>query len=180
MFARLAFALALIGLLAPAAPVAARDLTDAEKADLTEAVTAFEAAMSEMDFEKILSVTPPRITAHIADQAGMPIDELRKMTITLMRDAMGQVEIEEMGMDMENATYTATPDGTPYALIPTRTVVKAGDMRVASETASLALYDDGAWRLIRVDEQQQIDILRSVYPSFAEVELPTGETKILE
>lgn len=163
-----------------APPALARDMTADEKAGLTAAVTDFQNAMSVLDFDRILAVTPPKITQHIAKGAGVSVEELRKMTLEMTKGAMAEVTIEEMAMDMTKATYAATSDGTPYALVPTRTVIKVGDTRMQSVTASLALFDEGAWRLIRVDEQQQIDILRQVYPGFKDIDLPKGEMKILE
>jgi hypothetical protein len=53
-----------------------------------------------------------------------------------------------------------------------------GRMRAKSET--LALLDEGQWYLVRVNDLQQVAILRQVYPEFAAVEFSGGTMEAVE
>ena len=45
---------------------------------------------------------------------------------------------------------------------------------------TLALIDGSDWYLLRVSDQQQVTILRKVYPSFATVEFPDDSTQTVK
>ncbi len=157
------------------APADARPLTGAEKDRLQQTVAAFDEAMRDEDYEKIADTIPPRVMEFIAKQAGLEVDALRAMVIQQMEATLATVEIEDFGMDMDTLKEAELANGAPYALIPTETVMTseaAGTMRVQSET--LALLDDDKWYLVRVDDLQQVAILRQVYPEFSAVEFSGG------
>ncbi len=163
-----------------AAPAAARELTADEKAALAERVDAFKTSVASGDFGSTLKATPPRIYAFIAEQAGVTADEVVAQAEVQIREAMGAVSLDDFKVEMASARYLETSDGTPYALIPTETTMTMpdlGSVRTTSET--LALLDSGAWYLMRVERQQQLLILREVYPAFADVEIPVGTTEVL-
>ena len=89
-----------------------------------------------------------------------------------MQMALAAVKITEFTMDMQAISLAQTPDGTPYALIPTRTVMETGGQTIEAKSHTLALMDGADWYLLRVSDQQQVTVLRKVYPSFAEVAFP--------
>lgn len=157
-------------------PVQARPLTDAEKDKLQQTVDAFDKAMRDEDYDKVANTIPPRVMEFIAKQAGLEVDALRTVVIQQMEAALAAVTLEEFGMDMKALKEAELDNGAPYALIPTETVMTSeatGTMRVQSET--LALLDEGQWYLVRVNDLQQVAILRQVYPEFSTVEFSGGK-----
>ncbi|MBL4558667.1 MAG: hypothetical protein JKP98_21220 [Rhodobacteraceae bacterium] len=65
-----------------------------------------------------------------------------------------------------------TEGGAPYALIPTETIMRSGSRgryRFASQT--LALRDGGLWYLVQLTEAGDAELVREVYPDFADVAL---------
>jgi len=177
MLRPLLFALALL----TAPPVTAADIDDSDKAEIAERVALLGAAIAGPDFSGLSEVVPPRILDHIAGLYGIGVEDLKSTMAEEMAEAMEIATIEDFSTEVAQSVYLETADGTPYALIPTRTVVTvkdAGTFEALSQT--LAIEDDGTWYLIRVDEIAQIEILRTVYPSFAETEFPAHELKILE
>jgi hypothetical protein len=52
------------------------------------------------------------------------------------------------------------------------TIEGAGKVRATSET--LALKDDGVWYLVRIDEAAQSDLVKKIYPGFADFEFKPG------
>lgn len=84
-------------------------------------------------------------------------------------------------MDVSKVEYKELPNGEPYALIPTEVVMDAGGAdKILAKSQTLALLDGGAWYLLRVNEDQQVTVMRQVYPEFAEVEFPAGSMEALK
>src|SRR5688572_19566336 len=67
-------ALAALFSLSLLAPVAAREVTDAEKAALAETISSFDAAMRANDMERIMGTIPPRMLDAMAAQFGVTIE----------------------------------------------------------------------------------------------------------
>ena len=97
-----------------------------------------------------------------------------------MQMALAAVKITEFTMDAQAISLAETPDGTPYALIPTKTVMETGGQTIEAKSHTLALIDGSDWYLLRVSDQQQVTILRKVYPSFATVEFPDDSTQTVK
>lgn len=174
-------ALCLACVLAAAAPAVARSLDDKEKAALSATVTEFDAAMRKNDFSRIVDTVPPKVLNTIAAKASLDPAKLRTTMIDMMKSLTDQVKIESFGMDIAKAEYKELKSGAPYALIPTETVIAAGDKgRIQQKSHTLALLDDGKWYLVRVSDLQQLMMVREVYPEFTGVEFPQGSMEVLK
>lgn len=169
-----------LALLAGLEGAAARDLSSAEVGSLEQTVSRFDAAMRGSDYEVVVDTIPPRVLTHIAEQAGLERAKLRTFVIATMKQALATVKLVSFGMDTAKLERKELPDGTPFALIPTVTVMDAGNGRIAVNSHTLALIDGGTWYLLRVSEVQQIEILRKVYPEFAGVVFPTGSVEAMK
>ncbi len=177
----LALAVAAAFAAASGAPADARSLDDKEKAALTATVTEFDAAMRKNDYERIVDTVPPKVINSISAKAGLDPAKLRTTMVGLMKTLTEQVKIESFGMDIAKADYKELKSGAPYALIPTETVIAAGDKgRIQQKSHTLALLDEGKWYLVRVSDMQQLMIVREVYPEFTGVEFPQGSMEVLK
>jgi len=156
-------------------PATAREFTDAEKAELATAVADFNTAMTNQDWATVMGIVPPKILEKFAGDAGITQEQLLEQMATLMEQSLATVTIDSFGMDLENATYSETDDGTPYALIPTETVIglgEQGQMRATSQT--LGMFEEGEWYLVRTEDAATLDALKSIYPSYASLEVEPG------
>ncbi|MBB2906889.1 hypothetical protein [Agrobacterium pusense] len=167
-------------LIAVACPVSARDLSPAEQERLRAQIERFSAALNAQDFETVGKTVPPKIFEFIASDAGVTVEQLRSALTAQMQMALAAVKITEFTMDARAISLTETPDGTPYALIPTKTVMETGGQTIEAKSHTLALIDGSDWYLLRVSDQQQVTILRKVYPSFATVEFPDDSTQTVK
>ncbi|OOO22037.1 hypothetical protein [Agrobacterium pusense] len=167
-------------LIAVACPVSARDLSPAEQERLRAQIERFSAALNAQDFETVGKTVPPKIFEFIASDAGVTVEQLRSALTAQMQMALAAVKITEFTMDARAVSLTETPDGTPYALIPTKTVMETGGQTMEAKSHTLALIDGSDWYLLRVSDQQQVTILRKVYPSFATVEFPDDSTQTVK
>ena len=167
-------------LIAVACPVSARDLSPAEEKRLRAQIERFSIALNAQDFETVGKTVPPKIFEFIASDAGVTVEQLRSALTAQMQMALAAVKITEFTMDARAISLTETPDGTPYALIPTKTVMETGGQTIEAKSHTLALIDGSDWYLLRVSDQQQVTILRKVYPSFATVEFPDDSTQTVK
>ena len=53
-------------------------------------------------------------------------------------------------------------------------------MLIEETSATLALMDQGAWRVVRAGSHTQQDSLRAAFPALKDVTLPTATTKVLD
>ena len=176
--------LALFGLLAvflflAPSSTEARSLTEAETASLAATVGVFDAAMRSNDLGAVVETIPPRVLEHIAAGAGVGVDELRGLLIKQMGEILAQATIDSFGMDLAKAEHRELEDGTPFALIPTETVMTIDGSKTAMRSHTLALLDEGNWYLVRVSDAKQLEILRQVYPEYVGVEFPRGSMEAL-
>ncbi|MGP4668308.1 hypothetical protein [Agrobacterium pusense] len=167
-------------LIAVACPVSARDLSPAEQERLRAQIERFTIALNAQDFETVGKTVPPKIFEFIASDAGVTVEQLRSALTAQMQMALAAVKITEFTMDARAISLAETPDGTPYALIPTKTVMETGGQTIEAKSHTLALIDGSDWYLLRVSDQQQVTILRKVYPSFATVEFPDDSTQTVK
>ena len=161
-------------------PVAAREVTDEEKAALGEAIAGFDAAMRANDMVRIMGTIPPKMLDAMATQFSLTVEDLRAAMAQQMHEAMQNVLLVSFGMDFAGTTYAELSDGTPYAQIPTETVMEipgSGKIRAVSET--LGLIEEGTWYLLRVDPSQ-LPLLVQVYPGFADVQFSPGTMEAVE
>lgn len=163
------------------APASARPLTEAETSALADKVAEFNAAISGGDYETIIEVIPPAMLAHIANQAGVPVEQLLVGLKGQIKEIFASVDLVSFGMDLAAAEERELADGSPFVLIPTTTVMAAeglGRMQVDSHT--LGLLEESDWYLLRVSDAAMVGVLRQVYPPFAGVEFPAETMKALE
>jgi len=163
-------------------PARAQEVTAADRAQVEARVDILEQALAGGDFAASLDVTPPALRAALARRLGITEAEMRVLMAEAMGSMMADVTFVSYQMDVPGAAVRATPvGGRTYLMIPTTTVIDvkdAGRVRVRSET--LALEEAGDWYLVRVQEASQTDILREVYPEFADVQFPPGVTEAVE
>lgn len=158
------------------APVFAAEFTDEQLEGLAARIESFDAAMKASDMSQVMDVVPPKVLDKIAANFNVTTEQLIEATQQQMDQVMKDVEIVSFGMDLETAEFLETADGTPYALIPTETVIDRGEAggKVKASSSTLGLFDEETWYLVRVEDAQQVAILKEVYPAFADVEFPTG------
>lgn len=174
-----AIAVAAVSLVAGAA--LARAPADKEKAELQAAVATFSTAMTQRDYERLVDTVPPRILDALATKSGLDRDKIRSSMVDLFRMLESEAKVEEFTFDVKAIEYKELKNGTPYALVPTRTVINfASKGRMAQKSNTLALLDDGVWRLVRIDEISQLMLLREVFPEFTSVEFPQGSMEALD
>lgn len=173
--------LALALLAALATPAAARSFTDVEKQGLADAVQKFDAAMKASDYGTVIDASiSPKLMAAMATTYKVPAEQLKTLVIQQMQQTMQTVKIDSYSMDVTKADYEEAADGTPYALIPSDVVMEIDSKKTKSSGSTLAIIDDGSWYLLNVGQREQVGMLKSVYPSFADITFPEAKMEAVQ
>ena len=176
LFAHFAAGLGLI--LALAAPALAQPITPAQHDALATRIEAFDAAMRVSDMTGIMGVVPPAVLDEIAKQNNITSEQLIAAAQQQIDAAMANITLVSFGMELDKAEYKTLPDNSTYALIPTETVMDlgpAGGGKFRATSSTLGLLDGETWYLVRVEDPQQVVLLKQVYPAFADVTFPAGK-----
>jgi len=179
--ARTALVAGLLSLTAFAFPVSAQSLTADDKAEMQISVDAFNTAFTNAEYDTIITSMPPKIKAFISEQANLSVEDLETAMIAQTEAALAAVTVETFAMNTDEASFGTTSEDRPYALIPTNTLMTIPDVgKVEGKSTTLALKDGGVWYLVRIEEQQQVELLLAVYPDFTGIDFPTGSVEIVE
>jgi len=155
-----------------------KGFSSADRAKVEARVADLNRMMAAGDMAGAMDVVPPRLFQTIAARAGVSEAEFRAAMREMIAAQMQSVSLVSYNMDMAAATPIRTPDDArTYLLIPTMTVMEVNGQRVKSTTSTLALEDEGEWYLIRVDDANQVALIRELWPEFAAVEFPVGTTE---
>ncbi|MEC3949935.1 hypothetical protein [Sphingobium sp. HWE2-09] len=167
---------------AAGAPVQAQEIAQADRAMIESRIAAFDAAMKAGRIEQSIDFIPPRLLRFMAEKVGLPDGRLKAMVTAQAVAAVDGMTFLSFGMDMKAAQVAATPDKSrTYMLIPTQSVIAIPDAgKIQSKTQTLAIKDDGQWHLVRIDNAQQVALLRGAYPEFSGVDFPSGSTAIID
>lgn len=139
-------------------------------------VAALEKLVSEGQWGATVDVLPPRMLTAFAARFNIPESAVGPAVDATMSEAMEGNRFVEFGMDLAAAGTLTTPGGErQYVLIPTHTVMRVGEVEtVRTDNQTLALQENGQWYLVRIDNEAQVALLKSVYPEFGDVDFPTG------
>lgn len=166
------FKAAFLSLALLAAPALAE--TSADRDAIAANMDGLIAAISAGEFAGTFDTVPPKLLEAMAGQAGMSVDDMRTAGAAAASAMMGMVKIESYEYDMDAAKFDRT-EAREYALIPTSSVMETMGQKLKATGDTLAMQDAGQWYLLRVEEPAQIELLRSVYPDMADVELTPGQ-----
>jgi ketosteroid isomerase-like protein len=151
------------------------ELDAAQTSALQARVEGFSAIIAKGDMAAVFDYMPPKVLQEFAKQTGASIDQIKAATTTQMEQVMKTVTFDSFTMDLKSSKAGKLADGMIYTLIPTETrmsVESAGKVRATSET--LALNDAGVWYLVRIDTPAQSDLVKKIYPGFADIEFKPG------
>lgn len=165
-----------------AAAQEAEGVSAADRAKVEARIDQLDRSMSSGDLAGAMDVVPPRVFQTIAQRAGATEDQLRAAVREMVATQMQGVTIVAYDMDLAGAPPIRTPDGSrTYLLIPTTTVIEiSAGMRVKSTTSTLALEDGGEWYLIRIDDGNQVAVVKELWPEFAPIQFPAGTTEQIQ
>ncbi|HBZ45506.1 MAG TPA: hypothetical protein DEO85_15980 [Maritimibacter sp.] len=153
-------------------PLTAMAFDTADKAAVEATVSEFDTAYSTGDFGTVLDYLPPKLIDYMATQMGSESQaELKATMAKQMAAFMSDIKIDAFDMNT-NRMKTGEAGGRSYAFIPTTTKITAEGKTRTLRNQTLALEDGGRWYVVRIEADQQYNLVKEVYPEFGSVRLP--------
>ena len=148
-------------------------LEASDKARLVTTLSTYASALENADYVAVVNALPPAVIELISQEAKLSPEVIRKSVTAQMSSVMSEATIHSFTMDTSTMTSGETASGMNYAFLPTETVVsQAGGEPQNVETTTLAIDQDGAWYLMRIEYPSHYDFVRAAYPEFQDVALP--------
>ncbi|MDO5704607.1 MAG: hypothetical protein Q4G49_05955 [Paracoccus sp. (in: a-proteobacteria)] len=185
-FARvlLAAGLALtLGACAPSAPRAVAliplehsTLDQPRRQSLLQRAHAYDRLLRRGELAALRAFDPPRLAQALAAQSDQAIEMMRQADADVFGEgATGVLVLGRLTTDQTRIGLAR--DGSPFALIPTRTLIAFG--RIGGEGAAtevrgvmLAFPDNGHWYFLRLNNAPTEAMLTRAYPQFRHIPLP--------
>lgn len=166
-------------LLMLAAFIALPAAAETDKA-LLKQLGAFEDAVREADGATVAAQMPPSLIVFFAGNSSRSPEDMRRIMADGMSAAMKTTDLISVEINID-LLATDTAGGSNWALVPVTSDIRSKDgVKVRSISSLFAVEEDGAWYLMRIENAGQADLLKKIYPQFADVEIPLGSLEILE
>jgi hypothetical protein len=155
-----------------------------DKAALLQVIADNDAAMESGDWNRIIDLTMPiQLLQALSASEGMgddiTVDEVRAELVQGIELMMNAAEITRYDMDSSGPVKT-TAAGRAYMLMPIVMEMQFNGPPLRSTGEMLALADDGQWFLVNPADKETIDIIRSAYPDFEDIEIAPNTIEILK
>ncbi len=168
------FAIALM--LCAALPAVARPLSEDETKALTRSMDSYLRAIGSGDATRIVEGIPPRIVNIFAGTSGVEAHSLKKTLVDQTAAMLKGAKFSDVGADATaiNAQDAAMADGTTvtWAVVPTSFTATTKTAKTRNEQPMLAIREDKTWYFVRIDGEQQKQMVSIAYPFLASVQFP--------
>lgn len=170
-----------LGLALPAAAQTAEDI-----ATVTALADELERITVSRDIAASLQFLPPTLLDRNAEAQGMTRPEFDAMMTQSMTELAAISKVLQSDIDSTEMRWNSLSDGTLFALMPTRNLLEVtlepgeAPMQIVETSATLALKDQGQWRVVRAGSHTQQETLRRAFPWLENVILPEAKTEVLD
>jgi hypothetical protein len=168
----------LLALCLAALPVSARPLTPEEDASLGKAVDAYLKAILASNAEKIVAAIPPRVVNIFAGTAGIEAKKVQKALVDQTKEMMKGSRFRDLSADRSalDAGEGTLSDGTAitWVIVPTAFTAEVGEAKTRNNQPVLALSEGGKWYFLRIDGEQQKQLVTIAYPFLEGVSFPAA------
>ena len=136
-----------------------------------------------MDFAPIFAMMPPKVYDYFAEKSGMSVDNIKQLMMAQSQQVFAGMS-EDMEFtylaDLDNAKVRQSEAGRDYLIIPTTMDMVNDDMGIVMKGNMVAFEDEGKWFLMRIANQQHLDIIADIYPDLHDLELFEAATNVYD
>lgn len=167
-----------------ALPAAAQ--TAADIATVTGLAQDLERITEQGDIAAALKALPPTLLDANAQAQGLSRAEFDAMMTEGMAEMAAISKVRTSTIGAADMTWQGLPDGRLIALMPTRNLVEITldpaepPMLIEEDSTTIALKDQGVWRVVRAGSASQQELLRRAFPWLKGVPLPDATTRVID
>lgn len=159
--------------LTPIAQAAA--LSPEQETGLAARIDSFEAALMATDMAAAIAVVPPKVVEHVAAKHNVTVAEVVSAGQAQLERTFGQAKLLAVELAYEPERLVILPEQLAFVTLPTRLKVDLGANGgiITATSQTLGLLDGDTWYLVSLDNAEQVDVLRQLYPALAEIDFNT-------
>lgn len=154
-------------------PADAQSVPQTSTADMQNRVAEFKSLMGQNRIQDMIDYMPPKMKLALLEDSGVSETEMKNAMKLVWAQTLQIVKLESFEVDV-NVPVKTLPTGGKYALLPTVTymsLLSEPDMLVTATSETLALTDGGLWYMVRLDEAPQVQMFKSAYPEYANIDV---------
>ncbi|MDO5706592.1 MAG: hypothetical protein Q4G49_16200 [Paracoccus sp. (in: a-proteobacteria)] len=157
-------------------PIAQSGLDSPARQSLHDRAFAYDLSLMRGDLTALQDYDPPRMARDLARENSQTMDLMQRAGRAAFADGSSGLMIVGR-LFVDRSRIGIANDGSPFALIPTRTLIafgRVGGTGAATEVRGLMLAfpDGGQWYFLRLNNAQTERALTRAYPQFRGVPLP--------
>ncbi|WP_204417065.1 hypothetical protein [Actibacterium sp. 188UL27-1] len=154
-------------------PAAARQPSEAQKAQIANAVARYDNAVTNGRVREAVGFFPPTLMRVLARDIGTSTKNTRARMINGRLRFGNIIDLSSFTLSTTNARYGVTRAGRPYALLPTKTVFRrSGGEKFTRVSTTVAVLENRRWYLVNVDNRRQRQLFARAYPDFRGISMP--------
>ena len=156
------------------------EITEEITGSFDQRLSGFLSVLDKGEISRTTDYMPPVVLKSLLKENKVSRDALETQLDALWVQTLETVEIDSMKMDGQFNKIVPLPTGQLYRIIPTeiKMRLKANDSEIVSSSESLAIFEDGDWYFVRLDDANLIKMFHKSYPDFKVVEIMTPTMKI--
>ena len=146
-----------------------------DRATLEQQIKQISQSTEDLNFDRVLSMMPPKVLAYFAQKTGLPVASVKQMLAEQTKQVVADLAKDNMKIsymaDLNHAKIHQSKLGHDYLIIPTEFDMMNDDTGMEMTGTLLAIKDEGQWYLMRLDGQSHLDIIKDIYPDLTELSL---------
>lgn len=170
-----AVALGLAGASA-ATPAFARPMSQAESQKMETAVGVYLRSIGRGEAERVVASLPPRVKNIFAGSAGIEASKLDATLVAQTDALLKSAKFDNFSADYKGveANDSVLADGTrvTWVVVPTEFTASTAKGKTLNRQPLLAVNEAGKWYMMRVEGQQQKQLVSIAYPFLKDVAFP--------
>ncbi|WP_131667967.1 hypothetical protein [Psychrobacter pygoscelis] len=154
-----------------------------DRAIIEDKVQLIVDSMERMDFAPIFAMMPSKVYDYFAESTGMSVDDIKQLMMAQSQQVfagMSEDMVFTYLVDLDNAKVRQSEIGRDYLIIPTKLDMMNDGMGIVMQGNMVAFEDDGKWFLMRIANQQHLDIIADIYPDLYDLELFEATTNVYD
>lgn len=175
--------IALLSISAMLASMSATAYDPQDRAIIEDKVQLIVDSMERMDFAPVFAMMPPKVYDYLAEQTGMSVDNIKQLMMVQSQQVFAGMS-EDMVFtylaDLDNAKVRQSETGRDYLIIPTKMDMVNDGVGIVMKGNMVAFEDDGKWFLMRIANQQHLDIIAAIYPDLHDLEMFEAATNVYD
>lgn len=153
-----------------------------DEAKIKQKVNQVITGVKQKNTDMILDTMPQKLFGFLAKKAKMTPQKAKEMMKKMTDRGMQDLPVDKMKYEViySKARINKSSTNREYVIFPTKTVFDMDSQLIKSTGNLVAIEDDNNWYIMRIENAQQTDILKQIYPDIKKYDIYKTTTEVKE